>query len=119
MLAAAGLSLLITASFSGALGPGGLAATSQHLLACSDPDPLPGDTYHVVYETSDGAITSFVGQTGNGFPVPGPGEATLVIGTASPMNVTLIHRMFCYADQGHGGAFPFRVDLSNGQVVWD
>ncbi len=94
-------------------------AAPAYPLWCSDPNPQSGYNYSVVYVASSGTITSFSGQTGNGSPIPGNGEAVLHIGTGSFSNLTLIHSMFCYAEEGHAGAWPFHVDLSTDHVVWD
>ena len=85
----------------------------------SDPNPITGWHYEVVYNTTTGAISSFAGSTAVGKQSPGQGRPCLLLSMTSYSNQTLMHSMYCYAEQGHSGAFPFHVDLTTKEVVWD
>lgn len=105
--------------FHALLHPNESQPAPSYPIWCSDPNPQAGYNYSAVYFTNNGTITSFGGQTGNGFSIPGPGEAVVPISTSSFSSLVLIHSMYCYAGQGHSGQFPFHVDLKTHQVVWD
>lgn len=112
------LGIVVAPSLYSALHLVGPTSAQSYPLWCADPNPQVGVTYYATYFVTNGTITEFSGQTGSGSPVPGPGQAVLTIGMNSYSNQTLVHSMFCYAEQGHSGAFPFRVNLSARAVVW-
>jgi hypothetical protein len=93
-------------------------APPAYPIWCSDPNPRSGWNYHVTYYTSNGTISSFDGGNGTGTPLPGPGQTFLTMDPSSYSNQTLIHSMFCYAQQGHTGGFAFHVNLATNEVVW-
>jgi hypothetical protein len=113
------IGLFLSPSVTSLLHPSSTSPAITYPLFCSDPNPITGWHYYVVYDGDTGAITSFSGGNGNGTPIPGPGQALLMVNTSSYSNQTLLHSMYCYAEQGHPGAFPFYVDLTTKEVVWD
>ena len=110
--------LLVAPSFYATFHPNGSTLAPAYPIWCSDPNPQTGDTYYATYFVTNGTIAEFNGQTENGSPIPGPEQALLTIGMSSYSNQTLVHSMFCYAEEGHSGEFPFHVDLSTREVVW-
>ncbi|MCI4347690.1 MAG: hypothetical protein L3J97_03615 [Thermoplasmata archaeon] len=112
------IGLLVAPSVLSLLHPNATSAAQGYPQWCSDPNPQSGWSYYATYYRTNGTIVAFEGDSGNGTPIPGSGQAYLIIGTGSYSNQTLIHSMYCYAEQGHSGAFPFHVNLSTNEVVW-